>query len=64
MNKDNNDDESEQSQPSIRREYQGCRRGRANINFDLFQKIKKRNSCQNRRKSCFRRRKNYNIWRF
>jgi len=36
MNKDNNDEESEQSQPSIRREYQGCRRGRANINFDLF----------------------------
>ena len=36
MNKDNNDDESEQSQPSIRREYQGCRRGIANINFDLF----------------------------
>ena len=42
MNKDNNDEESEQSQPSIRRKYQGGRRGRANINYGVVLKTSRR----------------------
>ena len=42
MNRENNEEESEKSLPSIRRKYQGGRHGRSNINYGVVLKTSKR----------------------